>query len=118
MKFLIDNNVDSTESQSILKYFIQDPTIEIEKLWVEDKKVYKWFLILGTARGVKYFEIYTDSIPYNFFDTWKGFDYPVTLKKVGSGYVFDKSDHSSSRYCSGVYKIEHMLMNEGIHMLP
>ena len=69
------------------------------------EKIIFWFLILGTPKGPEYYEL--ESKP-TYFDTWKGFEFPVSLRKVGKGYPFDRHHFSGSTYCKGLYLLDTM----------
>lgn len=114
VNFIIDDRLPSEaiNDPDTMKRFLIPSSLELQRLWVESKKDYFWFLILGTPKGPEYYEL--ENKP-TCFDTWKGFEFPVSLKKVGYGYPFDRQNHTGP-YCKGLYLLETMRINGSLFM--
>lgn len=114
VNFIIDDRLPSevVDDPDTMKRFLIPSSLEFQRLWVEDRKDYFWFLILGTPKGPEYYELESK---LTYLDTWKGFEFPVSLRKVGKGYPFDRH-HFSGTYCKGLYLLDTMKINENLFM--
>lgn len=114
VNFIIDDRLPSevVDDPDTMKRFLIPSSLEIKRMWVEDRKDYFWFLILGTPRGPEYYEL--ENKP-TYFDTWKGWEYPVSLRKVGKSYSFDRQNHCGNS-CKGLYLLDTMKINECLSM--
>lgn len=114
VNFIIDDRLPSevVDDPDTMKRFLIPSSFEMKRMWVDYKQGYFWFLILGTPRGPEYYEL--ENKP-TCFDTWKGFEYPVSLRKVGKGYPFNRQKHVGP-YCKGLYLLDTMKINESLFM--
>lgn len=114
INFIIDDRLPSVtiDDPDAMKRFLIPSSIEIKRMWVKDRKDHFWFLVLGTPTGLEYYEL--ENKP-TYFDTWKGFEYPVSLKKIGDGYEFDRRSQFSI-CCKGLYLLDTMKINECLSM--